>query len=182
MGEYTYKLDVVELNRTNLSDINSMENAFEVKSRIIPRIEGDSFNYTTEEVPGFYTKWYPNDEFDYSTYIENTDKIAYLTYADDRAIGQIILRRWWNKFAWVEDIRVKSEYRRDGIGTELMDAAVKWAKTSEMRGIMVETQDTNVPACLFYQKYGFELGGVDKMAYGGPKYSQETAIFWYLVF
>jgi len=182
MGNHPYRLEIVELNQTNLSNINSMDNAFEVKSRIILHIKGDIFDYTIEEVPGFYTKSYLNDELDYSTYIGNPDRTAYLAYINDKAVGQIILRRWWNKFAWVEDIRVESKHRGAGIGTKLMDTAVKWAQTSEMRGIMVETQDTNVPACLFYQKYGFKMGGADKMAYGGSKYSKETALFWYLVF
>ena len=51
-----------------------------------------------------------------------------------------------------------------------------------MPGIMLETQDVNVKACLFYEKNGFILGGVDKELYGAGKYAHETALFWYLIF
>jgi streptothricin acetyltransferase len=63
-----------------------------------------------------------------------------------------------------------------------MDAAINWAREAKKRGIMLETQDVNVPACLFYQQYGFTLGGVDRMLYRGTDNSSETALFWYLIF
>ncbi|MFC2014570.1 GNAT family N-acetyltransferase [Chloroflexota bacterium] len=182
MKDNRKQVKIVELNQININDINSMDNAFKVKSRIIPHIKDGIFGYTINEVPGFYTKSYPDDEFDYSTYIGNPDRAAFLAYVNDKATGQITLRRNWNTFAWIEDIRVGSKYRRMDIGTRLMEAAVGWTKKTDMLGIMLETQDTNVPACLFYQKFGFTLGGVDKMLYGGPKHSVETALLWYFVF
>ncbi len=182
MKDHPEQLEIVELNQMHLNDINQMGNAFEVKSRIIPYIKDDEFCYTLEEVLDSYTKSYPDNELQYSTYIENPDKIAYLAYVSGKAVGQIILRRNWNRFAWIEDIRIDSRYRRMGIGTKLMNTAVKWARKGDMRGIMIETQDTNAAACMFYQKFGFTLGGVDRMLYGGPKYSSETALLWYFVF
>jgi len=47
---------------------------------------------------------------------------------------------------------------------------------------MLETQDVNVQACLFYQSYGFPLGGVDNLLYRASLYPGETALFWYRVF
>ena len=182
MEDYLERLKIVELDLINIDDINKMNNTFEVKSRIVPYIKEGEFGYTLEEVPRFYTKSYPDDESDYSTYIGNPDKTAYLAYINDKAVGQIILRRWWNRFAYVDDIRVESKYREVGIGKKLMDAAVRWAQGSGMPGIMIETQDTHVPACLCYQEYGFTLGGVDKMLYRGSENSSETALFWYFVF
>ena len=45
---------------------------------------------------------------------------------------------------------------------------------------MAETQDNNVPACKFYESYGFKLGGFDKYLYKGiDKTNNEIAIFWY---
>jgi len=35
---------------------------------------------------------------------------------------------------------------------------------------------------LFYQKYGFVLGGADKMLYHATVSSGETALFWYFIF
>ena len=69
-----------------------------------------------------------------------------------------------------------------GVGKNLIDAAVNWASKNGYPGIMLETQDTNVPACLFYQNYGFILGGADKMLYRGVGNLNETALFWYFIF
>jgi len=65
---------IVELNSENIKDVNRADNALEVNSRIIRYIEGGEFRYDLEEVPGFYTKSYLDDELDYSIYIGNPEK------------------------------------------------------------------------------------------------------------
>lgn len=176
-------LQITEITHENLKDVNSTDTAFRVKSRVIPHIVNGKFQYTLEKLPESYTKSYENDELDYSTYIENPDKTIYLAYVGSTNVGQIILRRNWNRFAYIEDIRVGSEYRRKGIGRKLIDRVIEWAKKGNMPGIMLETQDTNVSACKLYESAGFVLGGIDTMLYGAAKkYSHEKALFWYLVF
>jgi ribosomal protein S18 acetylase RimI-like enzyme len=60
-----------------------------------------------------------------------------------------------------------------------MDKAVEWTKEKKLKGIMLETQDTNLAACRFYKKYGFILGGVDTMLYGNFENKDQKALFWY---
>jgi streptothricin acetyltransferase len=183
MKDSTKQSDIVELNHENLKDVNVTDNAFEVKSRIIPYIEGGVFHYHLKDIEKSYTKSYGNDDFDYTTYIDNPEKIVYLVYAGNSPAGQIILRRNWNKYAYIEDIRIGSEYRRTGIGTRLMETALEWAKIGHMPGIMLETQDINVPACKFYESCGFELGGVDVYLYKGvTPVIDEIALYWYKFF
>ena len=45
------RLKIVELDLINIDDINKMNNAFEIKSRIVPHIKDGEFGYTLEEVP-----------------------------------------------------------------------------------------------------------------------------------
>jgi ribosomal protein S18 acetylase RimI-like enzyme len=181
MKDYSKQLKVVEVGQDTVNDINTMDNTFVVRAKVIPDIRESIFNYSFEEIPVPYTRFEPNDKRDYATYIQNPDKTVFLAYTNHKAIGQIILTRWWNKFAYVEDIRVDSRYRRKGIGKELMDAAVSWARNNGYPGIMLETQNTNVPACLFYEKYGFVFGGVDKVLYHNAENSHEMALFWYFI-
>ena len=183
MEDHLKQLDIVELNHGNLKDVNRTDNAFEVKSRIIPYIEDGEFHYDVGEISNSYTKSYANDELDYATYIDNPEKIVYLAYVGNELAGQIILRRNWNKYAYIEDIRVRSRYRRTGIGTKLIEAAFEWAKKGHMPGIMLETQDNNVPACKFYESCGFKLGGFDGYLYKGinPR-TDESALYWYIIF
>jgi GNAT superfamily N-acetyltransferase len=175
-------LRIVELDLANINDINKVDSTFEVRSRIAPYMKEGGFGFTLEEVPSVYTKTYPNDEFDYTTYIENPNKTARIAYINSEPVGQVVISRWWNNLALTEDIRVEPKHRRTAIATRLMDAAINWARKANKRGIMLETQDINVPACLFYQQYGFTLGGVDRMFYRGTENSSETALFWYFIF
>ena len=48
---------------------------------------------------------------------------------------------------------------------------------------MLETQNINVAACLFYARCGFVLGGYDRFLYRGltPE-TDEIALYWYLIF
>ncbi len=178
------KLDIVELNSRNLKDVNRADTTFEVRSRIIPRLENGEFIYTQEELTESFTKTYPPDELDYASYINNPDKIIYLAYLENDIAGQIILRKNWNKFAYIEDISVSSKYRRNNVGTKLIKTSIVWAKKKQMRGIMLETQDNNVPAVKFYESCGFKLGGFDGYLYKGcgNPYEKEKALFLYLLF
>jgi ribosomal protein S18 acetylase RimI-like enzyme len=107
--------------------------------------------------------------------------MAFLAYVGGQVAGQIMLYRNWNRFAVIGDIEVDSKFRRMGIGQALVERGLQWAKKNNLPGIMVETQDTNVGACRFYESCGFVLKGFDTGLYGASTgYSDEIALFWYL--
>jgi GNAT superfamily N-acetyltransferase len=84
----------------------------------------------------------------------------------DRQIGWIELGydRWNNRMR-VWEFLVEEGFRRKGIGTQLMEHAVKIAKEKGARMLVLETQTCLVPAIDFYLKFGFELIGFDTDAY-----------------
>jgi hypothetical protein len=61
--------------------------------------------YIKEEV-SLYEKRYEVDKRDPETYITDPDKIIYLAYSDCRVAGQIIIRKHWNNYAYIEDLAV----------------------------------------------------------------------------
>ena len=98
-------------------------------------------------------------------------------------IGQIRLRRFWNGYAYIEDIFVEPDYRGEGIGRTLIEHAFAWAKEKGFPGLMLETQDNNVAACRLYARCGFELRGFDTHLYKAQDpSSDEMALYWYLIF
>lgn len=108
-------------------------------------------------------------------------EILFVARVAGRACGYAVVARAWNDFAQIEDIAVDRQVRRLGVGARLLDAAVAWARAQALPGLRLETQSNNVPACRFYARYGFRLGGHDRHLYGAlglPR--QETALFWYL--
>lgn len=176
-------LTITEISTVNIADINRTDTTHEINSRIVPFIENGVFSYTIEVIDPAYLKTYEEDDIDYTAYVDNPDKAAFLAYFGGMLAGQIVLRRNWNSLAYIEDIRVGSNFRRRGTGIALLNKAEEWAKKGGMPGIMLETQDVNVPACRLYEKAGFILGGVDKKLYGAiDKDAHETALFWYKFF
>lgn len=71
----------------------------------------------------------------------------------------------WNNRMRVWEFLVREEFRRKGIGTLLMNHAVKLAKEKGARMLVLETQSCDVPAIGFYLRFGFELIGFDAAAY-----------------
>jgi ribosomal protein S18 acetylase RimI-like enzyme len=65
----------------------------------------------------------------------------------------------------VWELSVDENHRRKGLGTLLMNHAVKVAKERGVRMLVLETQSCNVPAISFYLKFGFVLVGLDVAAY-----------------
>ena len=102
---------------------------------------------------------------------------------DGEIAGLVRLSENWNRFALIEDLRVDTGFRRRGLGTALIGAAIDWAKARGLPGVMLETQNNNVTACRLNQGQGFVLAGFDANLYRGlDPASREVALFWYLVF
>lgn len=176
-------MEIVELSMQNLADINKANEPFEVIGKIKPAFVNDEWTYTEEIYPQPYMKTYPNDNSDYSAYIENPGKAVFLAYADKACIGQIVLRKDWSRYAFVEDICVSRAARGKGVGTALMERASLWAVKANLCGLALETQDNNLLACRFYAKNGFVIGAVNTMLYKNLEKpcSDEAAVFWYKI-
>ncbi len=149
-----------------------IDDSFTVDSTIVLSLTGRQIGFTVKEIPG-YTKSYSEEQFeeaadgDCSEYIDSPDQIAYLACAENQVVGRIVLKRNWNKYAYVEDIAVDKKYRGQGVGRKLIEQAKRWAKNGGMPGIMLETQSNNVNACKFYESCGFGIGGFDLHLYQG---------------
>ena len=171
-----------EIDWNNLSQINRCDNSFLVEHqwRLFTR-DGDICY--TQAPARKYLKHYPPEELDYASYIDNPEKTVFFAYIDEQLAGQIILRKNWNGYAYIEDIAVDSSFRRQGIGRQLMERAIEWAKSRRLPGIMLETSNVNVTACQFYQSLGFKLGGFDRFLYlAVMPGTEEVAVYWYLIF
>jgi streptothricin acetyltransferase len=173
---------IQEADRNNINSVYKVDGSLWVDSRLIISAVNGKFSFQVVPMPG-YTKPYMPDEIDTTTYLNSPDRVIFFAYIDNRLAGQIILRKNWNKFAWVEDIAVDTCYRRQGVGQALMARSMEWTKSRGLPGIMLETQDVRVGACRFYERFGFTLGGFDRKLYSAfPEDAGEIALFWYLLF
>ncbi|HGH8476393.1 TPA: streptothricin N-acetyltransferase Sat4 [Streptococcus pyogenes] len=179
---------ITEMKAGHLKDIDKPSEPFEVIGKIIPRYENENWTFTELLYEAPYLKSYQDEEdeedeeADCLEYIDNTDKIIYLYYQDDKCVGKVKLRKNWNRYAYIEDNAVCKDFRGQGIGSALINISIEWAKHKNLHGLMLETQDNNLIACKFYHNCGFKIGSVDTMLYANFENNFEKAVFWYLRF
>ena len=176
------KITIRALDEKNFTGLNQCDDAFIVDSKLCLSVASDKITYTLVPVPR-YEKRYSVEKVDYSAYIRDPDKAAFLAYVNEQIAGQIILRKSWNGFAYIENLAVDSQFRKLGVGRKVIAQAVEWAKAKNLSGLMLETQNNNVGACRFYERCGFRLGGFDNFLYRDTnRETDEVALFWYLLF
>jgi ribosomal protein S18 acetylase RimI-like enzyme len=175
-------ITIRQLDEQNFGELNRCDGTFTVDSRLVLQAENDVIHYTVVGVPP-YQKRYPAEELDYATYLHQPDRAIFFACAAEQLAGQIIVRKNWNHYAYVEDIVVDAGLRREGVGRALLQQVVAWARAKQLAGVMLETQNNNVAACRLYESCGFKLAGFDRCLYKGlhPD-SDEIALYWYLVF
>ena len=162
------------------SQTKSFSRKFMVKSRLALGIENEKLIYTIVPVEP-YERDIPAEDTDYG--FDGEGPTVFFAEADGKIAGRIKLLQWWNRFAYVEDIVVNPDYRGAGIGRRLLERGIQWARENNFPGVMLETQDDNVPACTLYESCGFVLSGFDRNVYKAinPN-TKETALYWYLMF
>ena len=74
------------------------------------------------------------------------------------------------------DLRVEPSSRRRGVGTALFRAVEDWAASRGCAGLRIETQNSNVPACRFYERQGCELRQINPGAYAALLH--EVQLLW----
>ncbi|MFD0712789.1 GNAT family N-acetyltransferase [Paenibacillus sp. GCM10027626] len=165
--------------------LDELDDRFLVESVMVLSMKDNQIHYTVQDVPAYeksYTDSSLQEQMD-----ESSDKLVgeaaptiYAAFAGEQAVGRIVLTRHWNHFAYIEDIAVDKRFRRHGIGRRLIYQAAQWAEKHGLAGLTLETQTNNVPACKFYERCGFVIGGFDAYLYRGiPQHRDEVAVYWY---
>ena len=88
----------------------------------------------------------------------------------------------WNRRAWLTHLYIDPSRKGIGIGTALVDEAVRFSRRREARGLFLETQNFNYPAIQFYLRRGFEFCGFDASLYDPSSVPGETAMYFSKVF
>jgi ribosomal protein S18 acetylase RimI-like enzyme len=170
------------LTAANQGDLNRCDSSFTVEAELCLGATDGRIGYTVRSVEP-YVKRYGPEIYDAQEYIERPGRAAWLAYAGAQVAGQILVHDNWNRFALVWDIAVDPAYRRRGIGSRLIAQAAGWAQQRGMPGLMLETQNINLPACRLYESCGFVLCGFDTHLYRGvERDTREIALFYYLPF
>lgn len=175
-------LIIREIDQYSVEDLGRCDNSFTVSSKLVLNAEEGRIGFTIVDVSP-YIKQYGPEDFDAEFYMDHPDRAVFFAYLDEELAGEIRLRKYWNDYAYIDNIAVDPKFRRQGTGGALIEQAIEWAKEKGFPGIMLETQNINVAACKFYESCGFELRGFDTHLYKGlDPATDEVALYWYLLF
>ncbi|HDV7284676.1 TPA: dTDP-4-amino-4,6-dideoxy-D-galactose acyltransferase [Mannheimia haemolytica] len=127
--------------------------------------------FSREENQRFYRTWIENavkGEFD--------DIGLVKCNADGQIQGAVTVRLLAEQQAKIGLLAVKSDCRQQGIGTELLNAAIAWAKQQNAKKLMITTQLSNQKAIRFYQAFGASIKAVYYWFYPAlEKYDDEQS-------
>ncbi len=90
---------------------------------------------------------------------------------DDQIVGAAIYffsySTWKGRSMYLDDIVVKQDKRRQGIGSQLFEAILNEARSQQVGKLHWQVLDWNEPAIEFYKKYGtsFDLGWINCKLY-----------------
>lgn len=175
------EITIRKINPNESPQTKSFSRKSMVNSRLVLGIENEKLVYTIAQVDEPYEREVPAQDTEYG--FDEAGPTIFFAEVDGKLAGRIRMLKWWNQFGYVEDLVVNPEYRGLGIGRKLLERGIQWARENDYPGVMLETQDDNVPACTLYQSCGFVLSGFDHNVYKAinPN-TKETALYWYLIF
>jgi ribosomal protein S18 acetylase RimI-like enzyme len=82
----------------------------------------------------------------------------------------------WNQAALINNLAVAPAFRRRGIASRLLRAALAWGRENKLRVALLDTPTKAHPAICLYQKHGFAFCGFNDQLYP----NRDIALFFAL--
>jgi ribosomal protein S18 acetylase RimI-like enzyme len=119
-----------------------------------------------ESVPNFF-KWPTHEEAlaSFRELLGRDNSRAFIAYEDDVAIGYLLVStyehpadalRLARRFLDIDQISVEPNWQRRGVGRELMNAALQYARETGISDIELSTWAFNSAAQAFFKSLGFQ--------------------------
>jgi len=123
---------------------------------------------------------------EYRQLVKDDDCLVLVAEADGKTVGHLTLSLYGDvdKARHVRDVSmlIIDDYRGMGIGTQLLEAAIIWARSKrDIKKLVLGVFSNNKQAFKLYQKMGFKLDGVKKQQYFiNGKYEDEINMALFL--
>ncbi len=173
-------MDYRIIDRSRKHDINLKNEPFPLFARVVPTYDGEKWDYTIRPFPEseITEMCFPDENYDFDEMSENHTFIG--AYDGEKCAGLAILADDWFRYLYLDDLKVSSAYRRNGVGAGLIKKSMEAALAKNYSGIYTIVQDNNVGAFRFYMKMGFVIGGFDNRIYRGTSQEDKANIILYL--
>ena len=130
------------------SHINSFDSELTVYGYLDLQINEGTISYKLIKTEPWQKK-YEEQEIEPSKYVDSENRIVFFAYREGEVVGQIILKENWNKYGFIEDIRIKTQYKGCGIGKALMDKAKDWVTEKGLGGLTLELKTSTLMLAYF---------------------------------
>ncbi|UJR31794.1 hypothetical protein I4U23_019271 [Adineta vaga] len=176
---------IIQVDHSRLLEFDNISIAFEIHSIYDVIDDNDKIELIERPVNQPYIKDYDQLNIDPSESWSTMDTtnwgifLALDETQDDKPIGGAIVMM---PECALYDLRVAPSHRHSGVGKALFKQAVEWAKQQgKTTRMSIETQNTNVSACLFYVAMGAKLDNIDRNAYShDEQVKHEIRLNWYV--
>ena len=171
-------IKIKTIDAMHKGDINIPNESFQMFGKIIPFFDGQNWTYEVLRFnPRDVTEMcFPDENYDYDSM---KDSIFLGSYDNEKCVGLAILQPGFFKYMYLYDLKVNKEYRKQHIGTMLIQKAKQTAVQNGYCGLYTQGQDNNPGACLFYLNSGFYIGGLDTNVYQHTKQEGKADILFY---
>jgi ribosomal protein S18 acetylase RimI-like enzyme len=175
-------IEIKRINQLDESDMARLITGYQSPGRYrITKLENeDRVEIIMEMTANPYTKSWEITDDDCTLYARVVSEGNSLAAFDGKLMVGLALAelRRWNRTLWIWEFHVLESYRRLGIGRQMMDTLEVVGRQLNARTMLVETQNTNLPAIRFYHSVGFTVEGIDLSYYTNHDVDDfEVAIF-----
>lgn len=173
-------IEIKLIGYENKEDINIPNEPFPLFGKMIPSYINEKWSYeicySDEEHIG--KMCFPDENYNYEEM--SKDCVFIGAYDRERCVALAILRDAWFNYMYLYDLKVSSEYRRQGVASALIDKAKEVCRERNYGGLYTQGQDNNLAACRFYIRSGFHIGGLNTNVYKGTKQEGKSDIIFYM--
>src|SRR5512140_1909592 len=119
------EITIRKMNPGESQQTRSFSRKSVVNSRLVLDIENEKLAYTIVPVEP-YERDVTAEDYDYG--FDDNGPTIFFAEVDGNIAGRIRMMRWWNRFGYVEDLVVNPEYRGMGVGRQLLERGIQWAR------------------------------------------------------
>ncbi|KRM96473.1 acetyltransferase [Liquorilactobacillus aquaticus DSM 21051] len=175
-------MDVKIITKDDEQSLLLKNNAFDIWGEIIVKRDKKKWDYEVRKYDKKEIRKQTFPDENYNLEDINKNGFAIGVFDGEKTIGLAVFKNQWNKYLYLEDLKVSEEYRRKGVARSLLKFAEEIAKEKGYRGLWTIGQNNNVTACEFYLKSGFEIGGLDTEVYNHTSQKGKQNIHFYYDF
>ena len=92
------------------------------------------------------------------------NNIYLVAWVDNQILGKLVFTTSDSNHGKME-IYIRQEFRRQGIGNELIKYLLTWSKKTKLKEIKLEVLEDNKPAINLYKKFGWQTENKDGKIY-----------------